>query len=878
MSARENKMQKLGVNEIREKFLSFFEGKGHLRAHSFPLVPQDDDSLLLINSGMAPLKPFFSGEKTPPTKRMTTSQKCIRTGDIDNVGHTARHGTFFEMLGNFSFGDYFKKESIEWGYEFITEVLKIPSEKLHITVYKDDDEAYKIWNENIGIPADRLYRFGKKDNFWEIGNGPCGPCSEIFYDRGKEYGCGKEDCFPGCDCDRYLEFWNHVFTQFNKTQEGKYEPLFHPNIDTGMGLERMACIMQGVESIFDIDTISFIKGFIEGKAMDAKVRLSSEDFNTGLNVITDHLRSATFMLSDGILPSNEGRGYVLRRLLRRSIIHANKLGLDSDALVETAGKVIETSEGAYPELVAQKEHIFTEIKDECAQFKKTLDSGESILNGYIDALKEEGSDILDGERAFKLYDTFGFPIELTAEILEGFSMKVDFEGFKKHMEYQKELARKGRKNEGSGFDMVELGENIEPCEFTGYESAAEVAKVVFCTEADSEGVFYVILDRTPFYPRGGGQEPDTGKLVISGNEFCVLDVSKKKDVIVHAVKFAGKEGKGSNISINKGDEVSATVDLKNRNAVMANHTATHLMHAALRELISKDITQAGSKVSCDGLRFDINYKKTLSYEELRDIEVWVNDRIASWLPVTKRIMKKDEAIKSGAIGLFSDKYKDDVRVVSIEDASSELCGGLHVDNTGYIGSFKIVKESAVSSGTRRIEAITGRAASNYLLQLDAEKKKLEGLTKTQDGNVYDKVQKLYSEIKDLKADLSKLKKGKASGNIGDNIKIEDMEGIKFGSATLDDMEISDMKDIATSLTQKDKDLVLLLASKGEKFTMVMACGEGALDKGYKAGDLIKQVAPICGAKGGGKPKMAQAGGGDEKLFDDVCKAVLSALK
>lgn len=878
MSVRENKMQKLGVNEIREKFLSFFEGKGHLRAHSFPLIPQDDDSLLLINSGMAPLKPFFSGEKTPPAERMTTSQKCIRTGDIDNVGHTARHGTFFEMLGNFSFGDYFKKESIEWGYEFITEVLDIPAEKLHVTVYKDDDEAYKIWNENIGIPADRLYRFGKKDNFWEIGNGPCGPCSEIFYDRGKEYGCGKEGCSPGCDCDRYLEFWNHVFTQFNKTQEGKYEPLSHPNIDTGMGLERIACIMQGVESIFDIDTISFIKGFIEGKAMDAKVRLSSEDFNTGLNVITDHLRSATFMLSDGILPSNEGRGYVLRRLLRRSIIHANKLGLDSDALVETAGKVIETSEGAYPELSKQREYIFTQIRDEYSQFKKTLDSGENILGGYIGALKDEGKDILDGERAFKLYDTFGFPIELTAEILEGFNMKVDFEGFKKHMEYQKELARKGRKNEGSGFDMIELCEDIGASEFTGYESAVEAAKVLYCAEADSDGTFYVILDKTPFYPRGGGQEPDTGKLLIEGNEFCVLDVSRKKDVIVHTVKLIDKKCKDPKISINKGDEAFATVDLKNRNAVMANHTATHLMHAALRALISKDITQAGSKVSSDGLRFDINYKKPLSYEELRDIEVWVNDRIASWIPVTKRIMKKDEAIKSGAIGLFSDKYKDDVRVVSIGDASSELCGGLHVDNTGYIGCFKIVKESAVSSGTRRIEAITGRVASNYLLQLDAEKKKLEGLTKTQDGNVYDKVQKLYLEIKDLKADLTKLKKGRASGNIGDNIKIKDMEGIKFGSATLDDMEISDMKDLATSLTQKDKDLVLLLASKGEKFTMVMACGEGALDKGYKAGDLIKQVAPICGAKGGGKPKMAQAGGGDEKLFDDVCKAVLSALK
>ena len=672
-------MQKLGVNEIREKFLSFFEGKGHLRAHSFPLVPQDDDSLLLINSGMAPLKPFFSGEKTPPAERMTTSQKCIRTGDIDNVGHTARHGTFFEMLGNFSFGDYFKKESIEWGYEFITEVLKIPSEKLHITVYKDDDEAYKIWNENIGIPADRLYRFGKKDNFWEIGNGPCGPCSEIFYDRGKEYGCGKEGCSPGCDCDRYLEFWNHVFTQFNKTQEGKYEPLSHPNIDTGMGLERMTCIMQGVESIFDIDTISFIKGFIEGKAMDAKVRLSSEDFNTGLNVITDHLRSATFMLSDGILPSNEGRGYVLRRLLRRSIIHANRLGLNSDTLVETAGKVIETSEGAYPELSKQREYIFTQIRDEYSQFKKTLDSGENILGGYIGALKDEGKDILDGERAFKLYDTFGFPIELTAEILEGFNMKVDFEGFKKHMEYQKELARKGRKNEGSGFDMIELCEDIGASEFTGYESAVEAAKVLYCAEADSDGTFYVILDKTPFYPRGGGQEPDTGKLLIEGNEFCVLDVSRKKDVIVHTVKLIDKKCKDPKISINKGDEAFATVDLKNRNAVMANHTATHLMHAALRALISKDITQAGSKVSSDGLRFDINYKKPLSYEELRDIEVWVNDRIASWIPVTKRIMKKDEAIKSGAIGLFSDKYKDDVRVVSIEDASSELCGGLHVD-------------------------------------------------------------------------------------------------------------------------------------------------------------------------------------------------------
>ena len=872
-------MQKLGVNEIREKFLSFFEGKGHLRAHSFPLVPQDDDSLLLINSGMAPLKPFFSGEKTPPAERMTTSQKCIRTGDIDNVGHTARHGTFFEMLGNFSFGDYFKKESIEWGYEFITEVLKIPSEKLHITVYKDDDEAYKIWNENIGIPADRLYRFGKKDNFWEIGNGPCGPCSEIFYDRGKEYGCGKEGCSPGCDCDRYLEFWNHVFTQFNKTQDGKYEPLSHPNIDTGMGLERMACIMQGVESIFDIDTISYVKHFIKTKAEDAKVELKSEDLNISLNVITDHLRSAVFMLSDDILASNEGRGYVLRRLLRRSIIHANRLGLSSDVMVKIAGKVIETSEGAYPELLRKRESIFSQIEDEYAQFKKTLDAGEKILNGYIDELKKDGAAMLSGEKAFKLYDTYGFPVELTSEILEGFGMKADFEGFKEHMMHQKELARRGRKEDGSGFDMLSLGEELVSTQFTGYISSSESAEVVFCADANEEDTFYVVLDKTPFYPRGGGQEPDTGRLVIGKVGFDVLDVFKKKDIIVHTVKLnAGSSGSCKCASIKKGDKADAVVELKDRNASMANHTATHLLHAALRDLISNDITQAGSKVSSAGLRFDINYKKPLSYDELSDIEQWVNEKIFEWLPVTKNVMKKDEAVKSGAIGLFSDKYEDDVRVVSIGDIGAELCGGLHVDNTGYIGGFKIIKESAVSSGTRRIEAVTSREVFNYLIELDSEKKRLESLTRTKDGNVYARVEKLYLEIDTLKADLAKLKKGKVSDNLGDNIEIKDCGSVKFAAAILDSIDIPDMKDLATSLAQKDADLVLLLASRGEKFTMVIACGEDAVNAGYKAGDIIKQAAPICGAKGGGKPKMAQAGGGDEKLFDKVCEAVISIIK
>jgi len=864
-------MKKLGLNEIRELFLSFYESKEHYRRQSFSLIPEKDKSLLIINSGMAPLKPYFAGLETPPSKRMTTCQKCIRTGDIENVGFTSRHGTFFEMLGSFSFGDYFKEESLRWGWEFITEVLHMPTDKLWATVYENDDQAYDIWKDIIKIPEERIVRLGKDDNFWEIGTGPCGPCSEIYYDRGEKYGCDNPDCKPGCDCDRYVEFWNHVFTQFNRDDEGNYTDLAHPNIDTGMGIERLACIMQGVESIFDIDTIQYVlNGVVEKSGVEYKHGEAETDIS--IRIITDHLRSMTFMIGDTILPGNEGRGYVLKRLIRRAARHGKVLGIEGPFLSELCDRVIDISGKAYPEIEERRVMIKKVVRVEEEKFAATIDQGMRMINGHIEEMKAEGETVLDGEKAFKLHDTYGFPIDLTREILEESGLSVDTEGFAAAMEAQKEISRTEQEMEGAGWDEATASIKFEnDTEFTGYETLVQAGKLEAIivdgqmVEAANEGdECTIVLDKTAFYAESGGQASDTG--LIYNDDFAaeVVEVSKFQNVFAH--KVIVKKG-----TLKAGAEVVGMPHAPTRNMTAANHTATHLLHKALQEVLGQHVKQAGSSVTKDSLRFDFNHFQGMTAEEIAQVEAIVNDKISHFLDVETKVMTADEAMADGATALFGEKYGSTVRVVSIGSYSKELCGGTHVKNSGQIGAFKILSESGVASGVRRIEAVTGLG----VLKKYNEDEKLitntaEALKSNRD-NMADRSAALVEEVKALKKEIEELKKAEMSKGLGSLIdEAKEINGVKLITKQFEDYNINDLRGLSDQIKAENNGVAMVFATvSGGKVTFLVSLTDDLVQNGLHAGKMIKEIAAAAGGGGGGKADMAQAGAKDPSKVNDA---------
>lgn len=879
-------MERLGLNEIRRRFLNFYASKDHYVGKSASLIPRNDKSILIINSGMAPLKAYFAGTETPPKKRMCTCQKCIRTGDIDNVGHTARHGTFFEMLGNFSFGDYFKKESLSWGVEFLTQHLGFPLEKLWATVYLDDEEAINIW-KSLGMNPDHIVRLGKEDNFWEIGLGPCGPDSEIFYDRGEEFGCGKPDCKPGCDCDRFLEIWNHVFTQFSKEEDGSYSNLAHPNIDTGMGLERMACVMQGTDSIFDVDTIEYIlDGVVEKSGVI--YHDGAEPTDVSIRIITDHLRAMTFMIADGIMPSNEGRGYVLRRLLRRAARHGRILGIEGSFLVALSNRVIEVSGEAYPELLEKKEYIQKIIQVEEDNFAATIDKGEEIIAGYIDDLKQTGKTVLDGASVFKLYDTFGFPLELTEEILAENGFTADKEGFQTHMQAQKELARKNRKsNEDEGWDKNELDLDIPKTVFTGYDTLLDTGKILAIladgklTDSVSEGQKAVVLvDQTPFYAEGGGQVCDKGFMstVTEADDEKIFDaevikVEKKDGIFYHTVMVLAN-------SIHVGDEVLLTVDPEKRNAAARNHTATHLLQKALKEVVGNHVEQAGSMVNESMLRFDFSHFEAVTSEQLAKVEAIVNEMIDNFLPVTTAEMSLEEAQKTGAMALFGEKYGSTVRVVNAGDWSIELCGGTHVKNTGEIGAFKIISEGGVASGVRRIEAVTGAGVLQAAKQAENILGQVCEALKCNKTVLADKAKSMAEELKALKKELEEMKKAAMGGEADAMVAgAKQINGVKLICKEFADYQIADLRNLSDDIKAANKGIVMVFATvNGPKVTFLVSVTDDLLDKGYHAGNMIKQIAAACGGGGGGKADMAQAGAKDPSKIKDAFALAESLIK
>ena len=857
-------MQKYGVNELRRMFLEFFESKGHLAMKSFSLVPHNDKSLLLINSGMAPLKPYFTGQEIPPRKRVTTCQKCIRTGDIENVGKTARHGTFFEMLGNFSFGDYFKKESIAWTWEFLTEVVGLDPDRLYPSVYVDDDEAWEIWNKQIGIPAERIFRFGKEDNFWEHGSGPCGPCSEVYYDRGPEYGCGKPDCTVGCDCDRYMEIWNNVFTQFDNDGHGNYTELEQKNIDTGMGLERLACIVQGVDSMFDVDTILALREHvcrIAGKEYGKEY-----DTDVSIRVITDHVRSVTFMISDGILPSNSGRGYVLRRLLRRACRHGRLLGIQGEFLVELARTVIDGSKDGYPELEEKKDFIFKVITKEEDQFNKTIDQGLSILEGLEAEMEKQGVKVLDGAEAFRLYDTYGFPADLTREILEEKGFSIDEEGFEKAAMEQKEKA-KGTFGETNymGADVT-VYESIDPSvtsKFVGYDHLTYDSEITVLTTEDeivdalSDGEKgTVFVKETPFYATSGGQEADNGYIRTADGVFRVEDTIKL---------LGGKIGHVGHVEsgmLKVGDKASLNVDEEKRALSARNHSATHLLQRALRQVLGSHVEQAGSSVNEYRLRFDFTHFSAMTKEELKQVEEIVNEQIMNCLPVRAENMPIEEARKTGAAALFGEKYGDIVRVVSMGDFSKEFCGGTHVDNTGVITAFKIVSETGVAAGVRRIEALTSKGLLRYYDELEARLERCGKLLKTTPDKVEERLTHMLAENKELHSEVESLKSKLARESMGDvTDQVTEVKGMKFLAAQAPGADMNGLRDLGDQLKDKLGDCVIVLASDTDgKVNLMATATEGAIKAGAHAGNLIKAIASCVGGGGGGRPNMAQAGG------------------
>ncbi len=872
-------MKPISLNEIRKKYLEFFESKGHLCLNSFPLVPQDDDSLLLINAGMAPLKKYFTGERVPPRKRVTTCQKCVRTLDIDNVGKTARHGTFFEMLGNFSFGDYFKEEAIPWAWEFLTKVMEIPEDRLYPSIYLEDDEAFDIWVKN-GIPAERIVRFGKEDNFWEIGSGPCGPCSEIYFDRGEKYGCGKPDCKVGCDCDRFIEVWNIVFTQFDSDGNGTYTRLAHPNIDTGMGLERLACVMQDVGNLFEVDTNRSILNKV-CELCGKEYHGSAADNDVSIRVITDHIKTATFLIGDGVIPSNEGRGYILRRVLRRAARHGRLLGIKGTFLGDVCDVVIANNCEAYPELAERKEYIKKTIKAEEDRFAQTLDAGLAILEKMIAETEAKNEKVLSGENVFKLYDTYGFPIDLTKEITEEKGIEVDEDAFRALMAEQKKRAREARANIDAGWagDALAMIDKSKMTEFVGYtenESDCNIEYII----ADGEdvgvlsgGKATIILDKTPFYAEGGGQIGDTGCIFNDKGKFIVTDTKKTPEGQYLHIGYIA-EG-----VIEKGS-ASAKIDIVRRDAIRRNHSALHLLQAALRKVLGTHVEQAGSYVTEGYGRFDFTHGSALTSEELSCIETLVNEQILSNYSVNTVIMTPDEARAKGAMALFGEKYGSSVRVVSMGDFSMELCGGTHVSATGSLGLFRIVSEASVAAGVRRIECITGMNSFNAMrsqeLLLDDIKKTVKAVS---NDDIVVKSEQIISESKSLKKEIEAINRKSASEAVDKAYESAvDVKGVKLVRTSFNDVTVDALRDSADKIIAKDENAVCVFSTVNEgKVLLVSACGACAVKNGAHAGNLLKAISPIVGGGGGGRPNSASSGGKDASKIPEALSAAENVL-
>ena len=875
-------MKKYGVNELRKMFLDFMESKGHLVMKSFSLVPQGDKSLLLINAGMAPLKPYFTGAEIPPRTRVATCQKCIRTGDIENVGKTARHGTFFEMLGNFSFVDYFKKEAIAWSWEFLTEVVGLDPERLYPSVYLEDDEAFEIWNKEIGIPAERIFRFGKEDNFWEHGAGPCGPCSEIYYDRGEKYGCGKEGCTVGCECDRYMEVWNNVFTQFENDGNGNYETLKQKNIDTGMGLERLAVVAQDVDSIFDVDTICSLRNLVCEIAGKEYGKVYNDDVS--IRLITDHIRSATFMNSDGIMPTNEGRGYVLRRLIRRAARHGRLLGIQGDFLAKLSAEVINGSKDGYPELEEKKDFIFKVLTNEENQFNKTIDQGLRILSDMEEEMKAAGEKTLSGENAFKLYDTYGFPLDLTKEILEEKGYGIDEKGFQAAMEEQRVKAREAREvtnymgADATVYDEIDASVTTE---FVGYEHLSFDSEVtVLTTENEIVASLMegqkgtVFVKETPFYATMGGQEGDTGVIETENGKFVVEDTIKLRGGKI------GHVGHMESGMLSQGETVSLKVNTSARRDTEKNHSATHLLQKALKTVLGTHVEQKGSLVTPDRLRFDFAHFQAMTPEEIEKTEALVNEQIQAGLSVITDVMDIEEAKKSGAMALFGEKYDQKVRVVSMGDFSKELCGGTHVSNTSSIMLFKILSESGIAAGVRRIEALTGNAVLEYYKKQEALLQEASKALKANSGEILEKIAHLQEEVKTLQSENESLKSKMAQGSLGNVMdKVVEVDGVKLLAAKVEGVDMNGLRDLGDSLKEKlGEGVVLLAAVNGGKVNLLAMVTESAQKAGAHAGNLVKAAAAIVGGGGGGRPNMAQAGGKNPEKADEAVEAAAEILK
>jgi len=875
-------MEKYGLNQLREMFLRFFETKGHLRLPSFSLIPQNDASLLLINSGMAPMKPYFKGEQEPPRRRVCTCQKCIRTGDIENIGKTARHGTYFEMLGNFSFGDYFKREAIHWSWEFLTspDWVGMDPDRLYPSIYENDDEAFEIWNKEIGIPAERIFRFGKADNFWEHGSGPCGPCSEIYYDRGEKYGCGKPGCTVGCDCDRYMEVWNNVFSQFDNDGEGNYTELKQKNIDTGMGLERLAVVCQDVDSLFDVDTVMNITHKVS--ELTGAYYGQSHKKDVSLRVITDHIRAGVFMICDGVLPSNEGRGYVLRRLLRRAARHGKLLGVNEPFLYQVIDTVVHENECQYPELREKQAYITKVIKTEEENFARTIDAGMKIFAELLDEHKRKGETVFSGEDAFKLYDTYGFPVDLTIEMCADEGMSVDEDGFKSFMEEQRVRARKAREALGDlGWAGVEFGKDIPDTVFTGYDHTTDEGTILAMVSEDEtqteigsgvEGI--IVLDKTPFYAEMGGQVADHGTIRCGESEFTVTDVQKNKGgkYMHYGVVKSG--------TFSVGDKVTASIDLTRRRAICRSHSAAHLLQKALQTVLGEHVHQAGSRNDPDKLRFDFTHFSAVTAEELHKIEWLVNRAVLAGGDVVTEVMSLDEAKKLGAMALFGEKYGDRVRVVRMkdengEDYSMEFCGGTHVPNTAMVGAFHIVSEGSVASGVRRIEAITGRESLNTITSMRKSLDDMASLLKAKPEELSVRIMAHLNELKELKKSLQQFQDKELLSEAGRQLASARVLGdLRLVKLSLENVSVDDLRKIGDFLKDKEQNLVAVLSTvNGEKLSLLAVCGKGAIAKGVKAGDIIKTIAPIVGGRGGGKPDSAMGGGSDLSKLSAAMDAV-----
>ncbi len=874
-------MQKYGVNELRKMFLEFFESKGHLAKNSYSLVPHNDNSLLLINSGMAPLKPYFTGQEIPPRTRMCTCQKCIRTGDIENIGKTARHGTFFEMLGNFSFGDYFKNEAIAWTWEFLTEVIGLDPERLYPSVYLEDDEAYEIWNKKIGVPAERIVRFGKEDNFWEHGSGPCGPCSEVYYDRGEKYGCGSPDCKVGCECDRFIEVWNNVFTQFDSDGHGNYTELAQKNIDTGMGLERLAVVVQDVDSLFTVDTNKALLDRV--CALAGKEYQVDHETDISIRIVTDHIKSCTFMISDGIMPSNEGRGYVLRRLLRRAARHGRKLGIEGKFLANLSDTVIALSKDGYPELEEKKVMIFKVLTEEEDKFNKTIDQGLAILADMEEAMKAEGTTKLSGADAFKLYDTYGFPLDLTKEILEEKNFEVDEEGFAACMKEQKEKARKARKTTNYMGADVTVYQSIDAAittEFVGYDNLVYDSEITVLTTEDeivqalTDGQTGTILVKeTPFYATMGGQQGDIGVIVTENAEFVVEDTIKLQG---GKVGHVGKVVKGM---FQNGETVTLKVNEQNRALTARNHSATHLLHKALRLVLGEHVEQAGSLVTKDRLRFDFTHFSAMTAEEIKKVEKLVNNEIKAGLEIVTAEMSLEDAKKTGAMALFGEKYGESVRVVKMGEFSTELCGGTHTSNTNTIGSFKILSEAGIAAGVRRIEALTSDGLIAHYEQVEKEFHAAAVAAKANPADLTAKIVAMMEEIKALHAENEKLKSKMAKEAMGDVMdQVKEVKGVKVLAVQADGVDMNGLRNLGDQLKEKLGEGVIVIASVLDgKVNLMATATDGAMKQGAHAGNLIKGIAALVGGGGGGRPNMAQAGGKNPEGVAAALEKVLEVV-